>query len=179
MVDGGGDDDGEDDDGVRLGLCFFNWSRKGSVVPWAKDSNPGPEEVEERLIGEVDGLYDGPLIFDKEPSRPEDFIVDTNKVCDQPFGGESVHARGVGPAPIPDEDFSLHKLVDAIICMLHPEVKQSAIDLAKAMEDTMGVWVGSRRPMLRESARVDVGIHSIFVVDRGKCRTMIARGTTP
>ncbi|GER35268.1 UDP-Glycosyltransferase superfamily protein [Striga asiatica] len=59
--------------------------------------------------------------------------------CDQPFGGESVHARGVGPTPIRVEDFSLHKLVDAIICMLHPEVNQSAIELAKATKDDDGV----------------------------------------
>ncbi|GER31090.1 UDP-Glycosyltransferase superfamily protein [Striga asiatica] len=90
-------------------------------------------------------LYDGPSILDEEPPGSEDFNVEcnslysTNKDCDQPFGGESVHARGVGPAPIPDEDFSLHKLVDVIICMLHPEVKQSAIELAKAMENDDGV----------------------------------------
>ncbi|CAA0841587.1 Uncharacterized mitochondrial protein AtMg00860, partial [Striga hermonthica] len=32
-----------------------------------------PEEVKERLTGEVDSLYDGPPIFDKEPSGPEEF----------------------------------------------------------------------------------------------------------
>ncbi|GER25119.1 UDP-glycosyltransferase [Striga asiatica] len=63
----------------------------------------------------------------------------TNKVWDQPFWEESVHARGVGPAPIPVGDFSLHKLEDATICMLHPEVKQSTIELAKSMEDDDGV----------------------------------------
>lgn len=41
---------------------------------------------------------------------------------DQPFWGERVHARGVGPAPIPVDDFSLDKLVDAIKLMLDPEV---------------------------------------------------------
>ncbi|CAL8990604.1 unnamed protein product [Prunus brigantina] len=33
---------------------------------------------------------------------------------DQPFWGERVHARGVGPAPIPADEFSLEKLVDAL-----------------------------------------------------------------
>ncbi|KAK8568887.1 hypothetical protein V6N12_007423 [Hibiscus sabdariffa] len=42
---------------------------------------------------------------------------------DQPFWGERVHARGVGPAPIPIEEFSLDKLVDAINFMLDPQVR--------------------------------------------------------
>lgn len=41
---------------------------------------------------------------------------------DQPFWGEQVHARGVGPAPIPVDDFSLEKLVAAINFMLDLEV---------------------------------------------------------
>lgn len=58
---------------------------------------------------------------------------------DQPFWGERVHARGVGPAPIPVEEFSLQKLVDAIRFMLDPKVKDSAVELAKAMENEDGV----------------------------------------
>lgn len=58
---------------------------------------------------------------------------------DQPFWGERVHARGVGPSPIPVEEFSLHKLVDAIKFMLDPEVKELAVKLAKAMENEDGV----------------------------------------
>ncbi|CAK7340099.1 unnamed protein product [Dovyalis caffra] len=57
---------------------------------------------------------------------------------DQPFWGEQVHARGVGPAPIPIDEFSLEKLVDAIRFMLDPKVKGSAIDLALAMENEDG-----------------------------------------
>lgn len=41
---------------------------------------------------------------------------------DQPFWGERVHARGVGPAPIAVDEFSLPKLVDAINFMLDPKV---------------------------------------------------------
>ena len=41
---------------------------------------------------------------------------------DQPFWGERVHAQGVGPAPIPIDEFSREKLVDAINFMLDPEV---------------------------------------------------------
>ncbi|CAM8971223.1 unnamed protein product [Rhodiola kirilowii] len=58
---------------------------------------------------------------------------------DQPFWGERVHARGVGPAPIPVEEFSLPKLVDAIKYMLDPQVKERAIQLAKDMENEDGV----------------------------------------
>ncbi|CAI9090928.1 OLC1v1025825C5 [Oldenlandia corymbosa var. corymbosa] len=58
---------------------------------------------------------------------------------DQPFWGERVHARGVGPAPIPVDEFSLEKLVDAIKFMLDPTVKERAIELSKAMENEDGV----------------------------------------
>ncbi|XP_012473579.1 sterol 3-beta-glucosyltransferase UGT80A2 isoform X1 [Gossypium raimondii] len=58
---------------------------------------------------------------------------------DQPFWGDRVHARGVGPAPIPIDEFSLPKLIDAIKFMLNPEVKEKAVELAKAMENEDGV----------------------------------------
>ncbi|EOA30081.1 hypothetical protein CARUB_v10013187mg [Capsella rubella] len=58
---------------------------------------------------------------------------------DQPFWGERVHARGVGPAPIPVDEFSLHKLEDAINYMLDEKVKSNAETLAKAMKDEDGV----------------------------------------
>ncbi|XP_039162166.1 sterol 3-beta-glucosyltransferase UGT80A2 isoform X2 [Eucalyptus grandis] len=58
---------------------------------------------------------------------------------DQPFWGERVHARGVGPVPIPVDEFSLEKLVDAIRFMLDPKVKQCAEELAKDMEHEDGV----------------------------------------
>ncbi|XP_042513688.1 sterol 3-beta-glucosyltransferase UGT80A2-like [Macadamia integrifolia] len=58
---------------------------------------------------------------------------------DQPFWGDQVHARGVGPAPIPVDEFSLQKLVDAINYMLDPKVKQCAIELAEAMKTEDGV----------------------------------------
>ncbi|PWA62788.1 UDP-glucuronosyl/UDP-glucosyltransferase [Artemisia annua] len=58
---------------------------------------------------------------------------------DQPFWGRQVHARGVGPPPIPVEEFSLKKLVSAIEFMLKPAVKVSATELAKAMADEDGV----------------------------------------
>ena len=41
---------------------------------------------------------------------------------DQPFWGERVHEKGVGPAPIPVNHFSLEKLVNAIDFMLDPAV---------------------------------------------------------
>ncbi|KAI4350144.1 hypothetical protein L6164_010653 [Bauhinia variegata] len=58
---------------------------------------------------------------------------------DQSFWGERVHARGVGPAPIPVDEFSLDKLVAAIRFMLIPEVKRRAVELAEAMEKEDGV----------------------------------------
>ncbi|MED6158498.1 hypothetical protein PIB30_033317 [Stylosanthes scabra] len=58
---------------------------------------------------------------------------------DQPFWGERVHARGVGPAPIPVDEFTLGRLVDAINYMLKPEVKRSAEELAEAMKHEDGV----------------------------------------
>ncbi|KAL4609748.1 hypothetical protein ACB092_08G003800 [Castanea dentata] len=58
---------------------------------------------------------------------------------DQPFWGERVHARGVGPAPIPIDEFSREKLVDAINFMLDPEVKKRALEVADAMKNEDGV----------------------------------------
>ncbi|KAL9266463.1 Sterol 3-beta-glucosyltransferase UGT80A2-like protein [Drosera capensis] len=58
---------------------------------------------------------------------------------DQPFWGERVHAKGVGPLPIPVDEFSQERLVDAIRFMLDPKVKERAIELAKAMENEDGV----------------------------------------
>ncbi|CAK9860985.1 unnamed protein product [Sphagnum jensenii] len=58
---------------------------------------------------------------------------------DQPFWGSHVHARGVGPVPIPVNEFSLEKLVAAIHFMLNPEVKRRATELAEAMADEDGV----------------------------------------
>nr|CAB3503610.1 unnamed protein product [Digitaria exilis] len=58
---------------------------------------------------------------------------------DQPFWGDRVHARGLGPQPIPVDQFSLEKLVDAIKFMMEPAVKEKAVELAKAMESEDGV----------------------------------------
>ncbi|XP_008789528.1 sterol 3-beta-glucosyltransferase UGT80A2-like [Phoenix dactylifera] len=58
---------------------------------------------------------------------------------DQPFWGDRVHARGVGPPPIPVGQFTLSRLVDAIKFMLDEKVKERAVELAKAMESEDGV----------------------------------------
>ncbi|KAG6524381.1 hypothetical protein ZIOFF_014290 [Zingiber officinale] len=58
---------------------------------------------------------------------------------DQPFWGDRVHARGLGPQPIPVDQFSLQKLVDSIKFMMDPKVKDNAVELAKAMETEDGV----------------------------------------
>ncbi|KAL8225003.1 hypothetical protein R6Q57_017560 [Mikania cordata] len=71
---------------------------------------------------------------------------------DQPFWGERVHARGVGPSPIPVDQFTLPKLVDAIKFMLDPKVKERAVELAKAMEKEDGVD-GAVKAFLRHLPR--------------------------
>ncbi|KMZ56048.1 Sterol 3-beta-glucosyltransferase, family GT1 [Zostera marina] len=58
---------------------------------------------------------------------------------DQPFWGDRVHARGVGPAPIPIDEFTLPKLIDAIQFMLEPKVKECAFEVANAMNSEDGV----------------------------------------
>ncbi|GAB2282056.1 hypothetical protein Dimus_016613 [Dionaea muscipula] len=58
---------------------------------------------------------------------------------DQPFWGERVHDRRVGPPPIPVDEFSLTKLEEAIMFMLDPKVKERAVELAMAMESEDGV----------------------------------------
>lgn len=75
---------------------------------------------------------------------------------DQPFWGERVHARGVGPLPIPVEEFSLPKLVDAIKFMLDPKVKERALELAKAMENEDGV-AGAVKAFLKHLPRESLG----------------------
>ncbi|XP_054801188.1 sterol 3-beta-glucosyltransferase UGT80A2-like isoform X2 [Prosopis cineraria] len=58
---------------------------------------------------------------------------------DQLFWGERVQAQGVGPAPIPVDEFSLDKLVSAIRFMLDPEVKTRACEIAEAIKKEDGV----------------------------------------
>ncbi|ONM18954.1 Sterol 3-beta-glucosyltransferase UGT80A2 [Zea mays] len=67
---------------------------------------------------------------------------------DQPFWGDRVHARGLGPPPIPVDQFGLQKLVDAIKFMTKPVVKDKAVEVAKAMESEDGV-TGAVRAFLR------------------------------
>ncbi|XP_022932911.1 sterol 3-beta-glucosyltransferase UGT80A2-like isoform X1 [Cucurbita moschata] len=58
---------------------------------------------------------------------------------DQQFWGDRVHARGLGPPPIPIAEFSLENLIDAINFMLEPKVKQRAVELSKAIGSEDGV----------------------------------------
>jgi len=48
---------------------------------------------------------------------------------DQPFWGDRGHARGLGPPPIPVDQFGLQKLVDAIKFMLEPAVSYAIFGL--------------------------------------------------
>ncbi|MCL7036258.1 hypothetical protein MKW94_007981 [Papaver nudicaule] len=58
---------------------------------------------------------------------------------DQLFWGKQVHARGVGPAPIPVQKLTQKKLTDAINFMLVQEVKDRAIELAELLQPEDGV----------------------------------------
>ncbi|KAH7446309.1 hypothetical protein KP509_01G051000 [Ceratopteris richardii] len=60
---------------------------------------------------------------------------------DQPFWGERVYAKGVGPPPIPVQQFSLEKLVQAMTFMQDPEVKQRALELSAQILEEDGVEV--------------------------------------
>ncbi|KAK6785930.1 hypothetical protein RDI58_014455 [Solanum bulbocastanum] len=71
---------------------------------------------------------------------------------DQPFWGERVHARGVGPQPIEADQFTLDRLVHAIRFMLKPEVKERSIELAKAMENEDGV-TGAVKAFFKQLSR--------------------------
>ncbi|KAM1265722.1 hypothetical protein ACFX2J_035372 [Malus domestica] len=90
---------------------------------------------------------------------------------DQPFWGERVHARGVGPAPIAVDEFSLPKLVDAINFMLDPRVKERAVELAKAMEKEDGVTGAVKAffkqlPCRKPDSEPEPGPSSFFSVQR-------------
>ncbi|XP_052187110.1 sterol 3-beta-glucosyltransferase UGT80A2-like isoform X5 [Diospyros lotus] len=58
---------------------------------------------------------------------------------DQPFWGEQVRAKGIGPPPIPIQELSLDKLINAINFMEDPKVKKAAEELAEALKDEDGV----------------------------------------
>nr|CAB3478950.1 unnamed protein product [Digitaria exilis] len=58
---------------------------------------------------------------------------------DQFFWAERVHARGVGPAPIPIAALTVEALSNAIRFMLDPEVKSRAMELAIAIGNEDGV----------------------------------------
>ncbi|KAJ1286380.1 hypothetical protein BS78_03G348800 [Paspalum vaginatum] len=58
---------------------------------------------------------------------------------DQFFWGERVHARGVGPKPIPIAELTVEALSNAIRFMLDPEVKSRTMELAIAIGNEDGV----------------------------------------
>ncbi|MCL7022692.1 hypothetical protein MKW94_022874, partial [Papaver nudicaule] len=58
---------------------------------------------------------------------------------DQRFWGQRVHARKLGPAPIPVDEFSKKKLMGAINFMLNQKVEECALEMAEAMQREDGV----------------------------------------
>ncbi|KAF3322181.1 sterol 3-beta-glucosyltransferase UGT80A2 isoform X2 [Carex littledalei] len=84
---------------------------------------------------------------------------------DQPFWGERIHARGLGPAPIPVDQFSLSKLVNAINFMMDQKVKERAKEIAKGImseDGAMGAvkaFLKHLPPKLPQSAPQDSSSH--------------------
>ncbi|KAJ4799432.1 Sterol 3-beta-glucosyltransferase [Rhynchospora pubera] len=58
---------------------------------------------------------------------------------DQFFWGDRIHAKGLGPAPIPISELTVECLISAIKFMLEPEVKLHAMELAREIENEEGV----------------------------------------
>ncbi|MCO5550843.1 hypothetical protein L7F22_004336 [Adiantum nelumboides] len=91
---------------------------------------------------------------------------------DQPFWGERICAKGVGPPPIPVQQFSLERLVQAINFMQDPEVKQRARELAMQIEDEDGAeaavdtfyrhWV--RRPPKAATTAEPLSSYQTFLI---------------
>ncbi|XP_031744209.1 sterol 3-beta-glucosyltransferase UGT80A2 isoform X3 [Cucumis sativus] len=73
---------------------------------------------------------------------------------DQPFWGERVHDRGVGPPPIPVDEFSLQRLVNAINYMLDPKNPCNSVRMFgksySGLKRTCDNLVGSCTKLLRE-----------------------------
>ncbi|XP_078181703.1 UDP-Glycosyltransferase superfamily protein [Carex rostrata] len=58
---------------------------------------------------------------------------------DQFFWGDRIHAKGVGPAPIPISELTVERLSSAFKFMLEPKVKLRAMELAREIENEEGV----------------------------------------
>ncbi|CAL9014793.1 unnamed protein product, partial [Prunus brigantina] len=80
---------------------------------------------------------------------------------DQPFWGERVHARGVGPAPIPADEFSLEKLVDAIRFMLDPKMIQGSFLVCQKKPSR---WFF----ILRHTLQFGIGLHHAGLNDKDR-----------
>ncbi len=72
---------------------------------------------------------------------------------DQAFWGSAVFRRGVGPKPIPIDSLTTKKLVEALLFMQKPEVKQEArmrlarFEFANGMyPEALGILEVSRGP---------------------------------
>ncbi|XP_057985076.1 sterol 3-beta-glucosyltransferase UGT80A2 isoform X1 [Hevea brasiliensis] len=100
---------------------------------------------------------------------------------DQPFWGERVHARGVGPPPIPVDEFSLPKLVDAINFMLDPKVTFDFLKywiyypclylLCRADKEMSFIYTGSAYPSPLVSFPYSFLL--LFPLDQGRWRCVM------
>ncbi|XP_073389856.1 sterol 3-beta-glucosyltransferase UGT80A2 isoform X2 [Physcomitrium patens] len=107
---------------------------------------------------------------------------------DQPFWGERVQQKGVGPAHIPVKHFDLEKLVSAIEFMLDPTVKQAALTLANSMKGEDGIkgavnvfhkHIHKHVPnILKLTPLEDLHRHhGIFFRIKRKCKSMMHRSS--
>jgi len=58
---------------------------------------------------------------------------------DQPFWGNCVAQRGVGPTPIPNKELTAEKLRDAILFCVKPDVRQKAKEFGEKLRNEDGV----------------------------------------
>lgn len=60
-------------------------------------------------------------------------------ICSQPFWGDMVASRGVGPAPVRYKSLSVQSLLQAISICLEPETKVAAEAISRKMREENGV----------------------------------------
>ncbi|XP_024539999.1 sterol 3-beta-glucosyltransferase UGT80A2 isoform X2 [Selaginella moellendorffii] len=63
---------------------------------------------------------------------------------DQELWGEIVHSNGAGPAPIHISQISLQTMVQCILCLIKPEVKERAIQLSEWLQQESAIEAAVR-----------------------------------
>ncbi|KAL5990163.1 hypothetical protein ACLOJK_011060 [Asimina triloba] len=137
-------------DSPELGLILEAFRIRTSTMPWRfyKACNPtfGPLYYRPELDPQLAQVHHGGAGTTAAGLKAACPTTVVPFFGDQPFWGDRVHARGVGPHPIPVDQFTLPSLVDAINFMLDPVVKERAVELAKAMESEDGGFANAFAP---------------------------------